>query len=86
MHSEVLGVVLHALARLIDLKKREFTLCALVLCLHVYLCECARSLRTGVADGGELPCGCWELNPGSLEEQLVLLTAEPSLQPHLIHS
>jgi hypothetical protein len=25
--------------------------------------------------------GYWGLNPGPLEEQLVLLTAEPSLQP-----
>jgi hypothetical protein len=28
----------------------------------------------------ELPCGCWELNTGPLEEQAVLMTAEPSLQ------
>jgi hypothetical protein len=27
------------------------------------------------------PCGCWELNSGPLEEQPVLLTTEPSLQP-----
>ena len=27
------------------------------------------------------PCGCWDLNSGSSEEQSVLLTAEPSLQP-----
>ena len=33
------------------------------------------------ADDSEPPCGCWELNPGPLEEQPVLLTAEPSLQP-----
>ena len=32
-------------------------------------------------DGCEPPCGCWELNSGPLEEQPVLLTAEPSLQP-----
>ena len=31
--------------------------------------------------GCEPPCGCWELNSGSLEEQAMLLTAEPSLQP-----
>jgi hypothetical protein len=31
-------------------------------------------------DGCEPPCGCWELNSGSLEEQSVLLTIEPSLQ------
>ena len=29
----------------------------------------------------ELLCGCWELNWNPLEEQPVLLTAEPSLQP-----
>ena len=29
-------------------------------------------------------CGCWELNSGLLEEQLVLLTAESSLQPQSI--
>jgi hypothetical protein len=28
-----------------------------------------------------LPCGSWELSPGSLQEQPVLLTAEPLLQP-----
>jgi hypothetical protein len=34
-----------------------------------------------ITDGCELPCGCWELNSGTLEEQSVLLTTEPSLQP-----
>jgi hypothetical protein len=29
----------------------------------------------------EPPCGCWDLNSGSLEEQSVLLTTEPPLQP-----
>jgi hypothetical protein len=28
--------------------------------------------------------GCWELNSGPLEEQSVLLTAEPSLQPEAL--
>lgn len=37
--------------------------------------------RTGVIDGCEAPCGCWELNLDSLEEQPVLFTVEPSLQP-----
>jgi hypothetical protein len=32
------------------------------------------------------PSACWELNSGSLKEQLVLLTAEPSLQPHNLYS
>lgn len=34
--------------------------------------------------GLELPSVCWELNPGPVEEQPVLLTTEPSLQPCLI--
>jgi hypothetical protein len=34
-----------------------------------------------ITDGCEPPCGCWELNSGPLEEQSVLLTSEPSLQP-----
>ena len=34
-----------------------------------------------ITDGCEPPCGCWELNSGPLEEQAMLLTTEPSLQP-----
>jgi hypothetical protein len=56
-----------------------YTFCALVFCLHVCLCKGVRSSGTGVTDRCELPCGCWELNLGPLEEQPVLLTAEPSL-------
>jgi hypothetical protein len=37
-----------------------------------------------IADGCEPPCGFWELNSGPLEEQSVLLTAEPSLQPLVV--
>jgi hypothetical protein len=33
------------------------------------LCEGVGSLGTGVTDSYELPCGCWELNLGPLEEQ-----------------
>ena len=36
-----------------------------------------------ITDGCEPPCGCWELNSGPLEEQAMLLTTEPSLQPQL---
>ena len=36
---------------------------------------------TGVSDRYELPCGCWELNPGLLQEQPVLLTSEASPAP-----
>ncbi|EDL00481.1 mCG113792, isoform CRA_a, partial [Mus musculus] len=48
--------------------------------------ETRRGLRVaGIAeiDGCELPCRCWELNLGPLEEQQVLLTTEPSLQSEL---
>jgi hypothetical protein len=37
-----------------------------------------------IMDGCEPPCGCWDLNSGPLKEHSVLLTAEPSLQPHLL--
>jgi hypothetical protein len=52
------------------------------------LCSYAHQKRAldSITDGCEPPCGCWELNLGPLEEQLVLLTAEPSLQHHHHHS
>jgi hypothetical protein len=37
--------------------------------------------ETGVTESSELPCWCWEPNLGSLQEQEVLLTTEPSFQP-----
>ena len=37
-----------------------------------------------ITDACEPPRGCWDLNSGPLEEQLVLLTAEPSLQPRIL--
>jgi len=37
-----------------------------------------------ITDGCEPPCGCWESNSGPLEEQSVLLTAKPALQPQAI--
>jgi hypothetical protein len=36
---------------------------------------------TGDADGCEPPSRCWELYPGSLEEEPLPLNAEPSFQP-----
>jgi hypothetical protein len=54
-------------------------------------CSCVqthqkRALDPITEDGCEPPCGCGELNSGPLEEQSVLLTAEPPLQPpfHLL--
>ena len=50
--------------------------------ISAYMCACrperAPDLTT---DGCEPPYGCWELNSGPLEEQAMLLTTEPSLQP-----
>lgn len=43
---------------------------------HVFM----ESPRSGVVASYELPCGCWGLNPGPLEEETVLLTTGPSLQ------
>ena len=45
------------------------------MCIGVfaYMCVCER-----VSDSQKLKC--WELNPGPLEEQPVLLAVEPSLQ------
>ena len=41
------------------------------------------ALQKTTSGSCELPCGCWELNLDPLEEQPVLLTTEPSLQPLL---
>ena len=38
-----------------------------------------------IIDGCEPPCGCWELNSGPLEEQVVLLTTEPSHHPNSVY-
>lgn len=48
--------------------------------LSACMCEGVISTETGVKGSYELPCGYWDLNSGPLEE-LVLQTAEPSLQP-----
>ena len=54
--------------------------------LLIYLCYVntlplsSRALDL-MTDGCEPPYGCWELNSGPLEEQSVLLTSEPFLQP-----
>ena len=48
--------------------------------LPVYQCEVSEALELELlTDSCKLPCRCWELNPGPLEEQLVLLTTEPPL-------
>ena len=46
----------------------------LLACMSLW--ECVRSSGMEVTENCELACGCWELNPGPLEEQSMLLTAE----------
>lgn len=43
--------------------------------------EGVRCPGTGVTDSCEPPCRSWEVNPGPPQEQLGLLTTEPSLRP-----
>ena len=54
-----------------------------LLCIQYSVCVYALRwlCNVTITDGCEPPCGCWELNSGPLEEQAMLLTAEPSLQP-----
>ena len=40
---------------------------------------CQKKASVPSRGGCEPPCGCWDLNSGLLEEQPVLLTAEPPL-------
>jgi hypothetical protein len=49
--------------------------------LFIYLLCIQKRAPDPIIDGCEPPCGCWELNSGPLEEQPVLLTTQPSLQP-----
>ena len=49
--------------------------------LPAHIPTCQKRASYSIIDGCELLCGCWELNPGPLEEPMVLLTTEPSLQP-----
>ena len=45
---------------------------------------CQKRAPDLITDGCEPPCVCWELNSAPLEEQAMLLTMEPSLQPEII--
>ena len=52
---------------------------------NVHKCPCLQTQQKraldSITDGCEPPCGCWGWNSGPLEEQSVLLSTEPSLQP-----
>ena len=66
-------------------------MCVLPECMHCTTCVwySRRSEEgiifpgTGVPESCEPTCGCWELNLYPLQEQQVLLTAEPSFLPHV---
>jgi hypothetical protein len=53
--------------------------------LYEYTCSCLQTHQKRASDlitnGCKPPCGCWDLNSGPSEEQSVLLTTQPSLQP-----
>ena len=78
-----------ATSRLAQITLKNVFVC--LFCLHISICTaCVCGDHSGQASDPlqmELQlvvsweCGCWELNSGSLEEQTVLLTTEPSLQP-----
>ena len=55
-----------------------------IICIWVH-CSCFQTHQKKASDpttdSCEPPCGCWELNSVPLEEESVLLTTEPSLQP-----
>ena len=49
--------------------------------ISAYMCACRPERAPDLITGCEPPYGCWELNSKPLEEQAMLLTTEPSLQP-----
>lgn len=72
-----------------------FNVCEGFACMHICVLQAfsaqwgqKRTLkpypRTGIIDSWEPPCEFWESNVDSLGEHQVLLTTEPSLQPHSI--
>ena len=54
--------------------------------MYTIFCVSAGQERASdlISDDCEPPCGCWELNSGPLEEQAMLLSTEPSLQPLIV--
>lgn len=51
-------------------KKRVWMFC-LHVCMHSWSEEGVRSPGTGVRDGYKPLCGCWEVNPGPLQVQVL---------------
>ena len=55
--------------------------CALLFCLKVCLYKVSNSLELELQTAVICQGGCWEMNLGPLEEQPILLTTKPLLQP-----
>jgi hypothetical protein len=56
-----------------------------IICKYtVFVLRYSKRALDFVTDGCEPPCGCWDLNSGPSEEQLALLTTEPSRQPQSV--
>jgi hypothetical protein len=76
---------IHLVFSLYFLKMYLFTYLFVCLFIYLFIVPVFRHTRRGhqmpITEGCELPCDCWELTSGPLEEQSVLLTTEPSLQP-----
>jgi hypothetical protein len=51
---------------------------------HCFLQTDQKKASDPIINDCEPPCGCRDLNSGPLEEQSVLLTTEPPLQPVFI--
>lgn len=94
MTSDIRCLALCSLANYISFTDLFIFMCMDVLpvCISVYhmhaWClwrseEDIISLGTRVIDSCEWPFDCWELNQEPLEEQSILFTMEPSLQPQL---
>ena len=51
--------------------------------LSTCILACQKRTPDPITGGCEPSCECWELNSGSLEEEPVLLTAEPPFHPEI---
>jgi hypothetical protein len=60
-------------------------ICASLVCLVPEEARRGCLVPRTVTVGCELLCGCWELNPGHVEELLALLITELSLAPHCVY-
>ena len=64
----------------------KFYICATYVCLVLTDQRVLSTHRIGVTDSCVLSCRQWNLSWSPLEEQLMLLTTEPSCQPFLLSS